>query len=300
MDEQDDYDVFLDSWQPSNSLTYGTLEHYLSDPFSFHRVLDDTSASAPVLREQNAKGTKKEMSAGEISARGVSFFKDRQECWAAHFRNYVLSKDVPETKLDAYLEGVKNLWIDGRSTRQNSKEMLALKASIQAHDRSFYPVSTQQFVLNSVCDTVSPLFNCMEMKVIFEANSGLIDAFLPAYIDYLNFPALNSMDDIYLRRGVFLTARPTTRIEKNFMSSYSLALGPVEQFAQTGANHSNSTGQQTVISAPVGALHNRIVAFAGFIQGMDLSQLEFVVAPPTTKQQLDYHGEYGGIHEYSF
>jgi hypothetical protein len=42
------------------------------------------------------------------------------------------------------------------------------------------------------------------------------------------------------------------------------------------------------------------VAFAPFIEGMDLSQLELVVAPPIAPMPLRHLGEHGGIHEFEF
>jgi len=48
------------------------------------------------------------------------------------------------------------------------------------------------------------------------------------------------------------------------------------------------------------AIQERVVAFAPFVDGMDLSQLEFVVAPPVERTPLRDHGEHGGIREFSF
>ncbi len=42
------------------------------------------------------------------------------------------------------------------------------------------------------------------------------------------------------------------------------------------------------------------MAFAPFVDGMDLSQLEFVVAPLVERTPLRDHGEHGGIREFSF
>lgn len=53
-------------------------------------------------------------------------------------------------------------------------------------------------------------------------------------------------------------------------------------------------------SAPLPALQTRTVAFAPFIAGMDLSQLEILVATPVEEVPLIAGQEQGGIHEYEF
>lgn len=299
-DEDDDYDVFLDGWEPSEALNYATLQQNLGDPYSYQKMLDDTSSSAKVRRNPNVTGTRKEMTTDESFARKFEFFKENQDVWAEHFCDYVLGKDVPISKLEVYLDSFKRLWVDGRSKRQNSNQMMEIKASIHAHDRAYYPISIKEFVINPVPSDVTALFKPWEMKAIFEANSGLIDALLPDYTDHLNSLGQSSQDDIYLRRGVCLPETPTIRKELNYLSSYSLAMGPVEQFAQTGAKSTQFPGQPMIFSAPVGAFQNRIVAFAGFITGMDLGQLEFVVAPPTQRMELRDCGRFGCIQELSF
>ena len=55
-----------------------------------------------------------------------------------------------------------------------------------------------------------------------------------------------------------------------------------------------------IFSAPLAAIQDRIVAFAPFIRGMPLDQLEFVVAPPVEEMGLRYLGVFSGIHEYGF
>ena len=90
------------------------------------------------------------------------------------------------------------------------------------------------------------------------------------------------------------------REELHYLSSYSLALSPVEQFAQTWTNSTKNSGVPSIFSAPLPALQARAVAFAPFVEGMDLRQLELVVAPPVKPTQLIYRGTRGGIRDYEF
>ena len=138
------------------------------------------------------------------------------------------------------------------------------------------------------------------MEVIFEANSGLIEAFLPDYVDHLAEEGPGSVSGLYVRRGVLMPDVQSVRRELYELSSYSLALGPVEQFATTWTAATRDRGVPCIFSAPLPAVQNRIVAFAPFIEGMDISQLELVVAPPIAATPLVFDGKFGEICEFSF
>lgn len=179
--------------------------------------------------------------------------------------------------------------------------MLAIKASIRDYDRLCHS-GARQFVTNEVDDGVPALLTPAEMRAIFEANSGLIDAFMPDYVDYLGRDGPGCLDDLYVRRGVYMPSVVAAefRRELHYLSSYSLTVGPVEQFARTWTPVTRDNGTPTIFSAPLPAIQDRIVALAPFIEGMDLSQLEFVVAPPIEEMPLRDDGEYNGIREFSF
>jgi len=83
------------------------------------------------------------------------------------------------------------------------------------------------------------------------------------------------------------------RTELHYLSSYSIALTPVEQFAQTWTDATRDAGVPSIFSAPLPAIQNRVVAFAPFIEDMDLRQLELVVAPPIEPTPLRRLGEQG-------
>jgi hypothetical protein len=298
-EERDDYDIFLDTWQPSERLLLSTLPHNLSDPFTRQRLLADSTGAALAERAAFAPGPKV-MDGDEFAARASDFFEDHQSKWSEEFRDYVLDKGVPPAKLETYLVSFATSWVDGRKRRQDSPEMLAIKASIREFDRLVHPKQFGRFVINGVDEGIAPLFTPEEMAAIFQANNGLLEAFLPDYLDHLGDEGPGSLGELHVRRGVFMPKHDEVRRELHYLSSYSLALGPVEQFAQTWTPATRAGGIPSIFSAPLPAIQDRVVAFAPFIENMDLSQLEFVVAPPVEEMPLEHHGVFGDIHEFSF
>lgn len=297
--ERDEYDVFLESWEPGDRLRHATLPQNINDPFIRKRLFDDSTGRAPVERTPFAPGLKI-MATDELVVRAYDFFQGRQADWAEQFRDYVLSKGMSAQKLDTFVTSFAQSWVDGKKRRQYSPEMLAIKASIRDFDRICHPAYAGRFVLNPVDAGVAPLLNPTEMAAIFEANRGLIDAFMPDYIDHLGNDGPGALDEVYVRRGVYMPSINAVRRELHHLSSYSLALGPVEQFAQTWTTATRDNGVPSIFSAPLAAIQDRVVAFAPFIAGMDLSQLEFVVAPPIEKMKLRDDGVHGEVHEFSF
>ncbi|MCV0428668.1 MAG: hypothetical protein K5905_24695 [Roseibium sp.] len=298
--ERDDYDVFLDNWEPGEVLRHASLPQNLSDPLIKKRIFEDSGDNGQVARTTYSPG-QKTMDDDEISVRAYDFFQKKHKRWANEFRDYVLSKDVPEEKLDTLVAGFAQLWVDGKRRRQDSLEMLAIKASLRDFDLLYHTTNAGRFVSETVEASIPPLLTPLEVKVILDANRGLIDAFIPDYIDHLGDEGPASLCELYVRRGVYMPPVDTkVRCERHYLSSFSLALGPVEQFAQTWTTATRNTGTPSIFSAPIAAIQDRVVAFAPFITQMDLSQLELVVAPPVEEMHLVDHGMHGGIREFSF
>lgn len=297
---RDDYDVFLDTYEPSRQLRHATLDAYLNDPVMRQRLLDGGDDPEAIARTAWGPGTKV-MDAEESIARLADFFEDVQPKWAEHFHDLVLSNGFPEEKLEQIEEAFRTDWIDGLSRRQSSDTMMALKASIRDHDRERFKARAGRYVLNSVPDDVDALLTPGQVRILFEANSNLLQAFIPDYQDQFDDLNFAGVGNLYVRRGVHMP-QPTDLIrrELHYLSSYSLSLGPVEQFARTWTKATLTTGVPMIFSAPLPAVQERVVAFAPFIARMDLSQLELVVAPPVDETPLAPEGEFGGIHEYAF
>lgn len=295
----DEYEVFLDSWEPRERMEYAVLSHNLSDPVVQDRLLTDSDDGSPVERAKYSSGYKG-MSQAELDARHYHFFEENQEEWAAHLRDYLEERGIPGSKVDIYSTNFATLWVDGYKRRQDSPEMLSIKASIRDHDREFHPATAGRYVLSAVDPSVAPLFTTEEMAILFEANRGLVDAFMPNYVDALDSTFISSPSDLFVRRGVYMPGLVTELTELHYLSSYSLALEPAEQFAQTYTPATRAKGVASLFSAPLPAVQARIVAFAPFIASMDLRQLELVVAPPIAPTLLTQHDAFGGMQEYSF
>ena len=278
-EEKDDYEVFLNTWEPGERLRYATLPQNLADPVVLDRLLRDSTGAAPLMRTAFSPGLK---------------VMDGNES------DYLQSHEIAEAKIDAYCESFANHWVDGRKRRQDSAEMLAIKASIRDHDLKFHPRTADKFVINPVDKATQSLFTPDEMAIVFEATRGLIDAFLPDYVDLLDATLGGTISDLHVRRGVLMPDIEKVRRELHYRSSYSFALGPVEQFAQTYTPAMRGSGVKSIFSAPLPAIQTRIVAFAPFVKNMDLRQLELVVAPPIASTPLQYDGEFDDIHEFSF
>ena len=293
MSAEDDYETFLETWEPSERLRHASLPQHLDDPVVVRELLAD-EGDGKVERTPYAAGMKL-ITSEEGRDRRYDFFVDRQPKWADQFEDYVLSKGVPRAKLVTFVDRMARIWVDGRA-RQESKEMLAIKASIQALDEALHRNAAGRFVLNAVPRGAKPLFTVDEMQVIFDANSGLIVALLPDYVDALGADGPGSVGSLHVHRGVRMPSVETDRREVHYLSSFSLALGPVEQFAQTWTPAAKSSGVPSIFSAPLPAIQHRVVAFAPFIAGMSLQQLEFVVAPPIAETILSRDGAVGGIN----
>jgi hypothetical protein len=298
--EDQDYDTFLETWAPSERLIHASLEQHLNDPFSRVRMLEDNASRPYVERSKFVEGETKAMVAEELIARRYDFFVKHQRTWAAGFRDYLLHHRVPTRKVAAFIKGMATLWVGPPADRQNSPLMRGIKASIRDLDRLNFPSTAGKFTLKPVDDSVEPFFTPEEMRIVFEANAGLIDAYLPDYVDVLRGEGPGAVGGLYVRRGMRLeTAPPALRHELHELNSYSLGIGAVEQFAQLWRRKTKN-GVSVIVSAPLPAVQTRIVAFAPFISKMTLGQLELVVAPPVSETPLVFQDQYDGIGEYLF
>lgn len=297
--EPDDYEVFLETWEPSEFLNYANIPSNLNDPLISRRLLDNQSDETGVERTAFAPGPKI-VSPEEFAARRFEYFHDNQAKWSEEFRDYVVSKGVHEGDLNTFIESFRDDWIDGQRRRQKSVGIMAIKSSIGQFDQFHFGNRVKSFVHNQVDTSVEPLFDVNEMGIIFEANEGLLEVFLSNYVDQLGTEGPSTFSEIYVRRGVLMPSVEKYRKELNYLSSYSLALTPVEQFAQLWTNKTKSAGVPSIFSAPIPAVQKRTVAFAPFISGMALEQMELIVAPPSEYTALDNRGEHGGIIEFEF
>lgn len=299
-DPNADFEVFLQSWQPSEILDHACLPANVHDPLAAMRLTADFTADGELKRTEFAAG-KKQMTDVEASLRKFDYIRKNRRTWAKHFRDYALNAGLSPKKYAAYRRAFATQWIDGMRRRQDSPEMMAIKASIRDHDESFHPKEAGKHVLTPIPSDVTALLEPWEMQIIFRANKEMLEVLLPDYIEALEGDRGGSINRLYVRRGVFMPGPPgDLREERFYLSSYSLALTPAEQFAQTWTAATQHKGVACVFSAPMPAVQDRVVAFAPFIHQMDLSQLELVVAPPIAPTALVDMGVRGGIRDYEF
>jgi hypothetical protein len=294
--DYDEYDVFLDTWKPSETAEHAMLPPYQQDALAKQRMLDDGSAAAAPTRTAFEPGVKV-MEASEEQLRSVDFFVSHQAEWSRDFRDGLSAAGIAADKIDDFVGSFAASWVDGSSRRQGSPEMMGIKASIRDHDRACHWRHAGKFVLSEVDAGVAATFTPAEMAAIFDVNARLLETVIR---DYLDIMGIDSINELYVRRGVFMPKITDLRIDLHYLSSFSFALGPVEQFAQTWTRATKGSGVPCIFSAPLPAIQTRVVAFAPFIEGMDLQQLELVVAPPTEPTPLEPLGDYGGIHEFRF
>ena len=297
--ERDEYEVFLDTWMPSERLVHASLPHNVSDPLIGEQLILDSTGDARVLRTVYAPGPK-ELADEEWATRAFEFFADRQAAWSRDFEDVVTSRGVPGSKFDPFVKAMAADWVDGKARRQKSPAMLSIRASVRDHDLHFHRSTAGRFTLLPVADGVCALFEPEEMEIIFETNESLLQQYLPDYLSALDHHHVESVSDLTVRRGIYLKDVPTERYEASELNSYSLGLGVPEQFAQTWVQEDAGRGQPCLISAPLPAVQKRIVAFAPFIANMTLEQMELVVAPPLSATRLTDCGSYGAMHELSF
>lgn len=260
--------------------------------------MEDQSAVGRVRRTLFEPGTKL-MTEDEEKLRKFAFFKSNQDNWSEDFRTRLVDEGLDEEKVDSFIRSFATHWIDGSYRRQLSPEMLAIKASIRDHDRFFHSAYAGQYVLTQVPGHFEPLFSPIEMQSIFQINCNLLELYIQDYVTALYSEGDGSINRLYVRRGVHMPKAPgELREELHYLSSYSFALSPVEQFAQTYTKSTQETGVSCIFAAPLPALQKRVVAFAPFIKEMDLRQLELVVAPPVEPTTIVNVGEWGGIREY--
>lgn len=160
--ERDDYDVFLDTWEPSERLQHTTLEQNIFDPLAQARLFADMEGTAPVERAPFLPGPKR-MTDREEQLRKYDYFKRNQENWSEEFRTRLIDAGLDEGKVDRFILRFATDWIDGTNRRQNTPDMLAIKASIRDHDWFFHREYAGRYVLKPVPEDVEPFFNALEM-----------------------------------------------------------------------------------------------------------------------------------------
>lgn len=307
MDRANEEEVNI-SPEDSEVVELATLTKYIFDPAFTNRFISAAANGEEQIARIGYYPNEKTIDLAEFADGGYKFFNDNHSKYASELEERLVEV-VDADKVQKYLSAFRKFWIDGRQMRQDSPEIMEIKASIRDHDRHYYG-NRHTFVnkANSIPQSVNALFSPDEMYHIFEIISRLADKCVEDYLQSRSDWEFTSLNRIYLHRGIFPAKRieDAVLVEENYLSSYSMAVTVPEVFAQTFDSRSVHTGEPAMLGAPFPLFHGRIVMFAPFIRGMTLGQLEVCVAPPLEFCPLRYQGMFpSGVpglsfHEYEF
>ena len=305
-DEPDDYDEFLatfDAWS-NPALVHACMPQYIDDDLSKQRMIATASEGETTLEREPFQEGQKSVSANEAHLKCLDFFKQRQTRCCGELRDRLVHDGIATHKIDEYFDAIANVWTQGRSTRLKSPQMQAIFASIARHDHAYRPDAAGKFVVNSKVSGVTPLFTPEEMASLFLANQNMLETGIADYFKAIGNGNERSINRTYARRGMYCDRPPVPRWkEQDYLSSYTLMLTVAELFSQTWRPSTQATGKPTIVSTILPNLQQRVVAFAGFIDGMEIRQVELVVAPPVRAFNVRYHGTHGtnaAIEEFEY
>lgn len=279
-----EYGEFLDTWEPTDLLKHTIQNANLFDPVAQAQLLADVTGHGTIPRQIKGRGYNK-ISDEEALLRQLSFFEGNQKKWSIDFNQRLLDEGVREARLATFIDAMTNIWTDGKK-RQEDIVMQRLKTGIYLHDRLFHANTAGKYVINGVDGSLDPLFDPIEVETLFRVNENMLELHLAEYIQSLHGDRDGSINWLHVRRGVCMPYLPKQYLEEaHYLSSYSLASGPAELFAQT---HGRGTcnGIPCIFSGPVPAIQTRVIAFTPFIENMTVDQIEFVVAPPVKAMPL--------------
>lgn len=299
LDATDSDEGFIDPTAASSLMRYIALDQNLESPRSFARLATHISEDEQLVRTISTPRTIKLLDPVDREILGLEYLKKQQQALSNDFKERLIADGIDEQDVDLFIDAFAKLWTDGRATRQSSNIIQRIKKSVHDHDLHFYPSNAGRFVTYHPDPSILPLFNPNEVGTIFAANSNMMETFIQDYFNQVyEHPSEASINRFYARRGVALETLPGASLkELNYLSSYSISESITEQFSATCSSRDS---YRCIFSCPVPALQQRIVAFAPFIHGMTIDQLEIVIAPPIELMPLIDDGIHEGIHEYRF
>lgn len=305
-EDDDSYEAFLHSFDPNDypALMFSSSDAYVHDHLALDRLIKHGSiGDATLARDLYRPGTK-HIGPEEVGITNLDFFRITQTQDSAELRARLRRAGISSARIDRYMQAFATLWVGTRSQRLHSPQMLEVMASIVQHDLVFHSGAAGRYVANQPYAAVSPLFSPEQMAAVFQANSDMLETTLYAYSKRLSENDGWSINRVYARRGMHrVTDISPVWSEQQYLNSYSLTVTVPEQFAQTHTHTSRKAGVPTIVSACLPSIQGRIVAFAGFVEGMTLNQAELVVAPPVRELAVRYLGTHGtapAIEEYVY
>lgn len=243
-------------------------------------------------RAKSIKGENKNICIHEENLDVFSFFYNTSEKLQNEFRERFI-KELGKDKYTHFIEMIVDQWSDGKSKRLKGEDLINFKKAI--HHYLVSKNSKQLYCSNTLNDYNLTLFNGQDIEKIIELNKSMMQCAIEDWIEVHPNRFQFSTNNIYFRRGInaVLEGQSGSYIEKDYISSYSLAISVAEQFSQTGKN------QRTIVNAEFGMFENRVLFFAPFIEGMNLKQIEIGVIPQFNKPlKFTYQTEIDNVKEY--
>lgn len=278
----------------SDLTRYAELEKYLFDPFYEHRYVQAASHGLADIARDPGKVGNKAVSDTENLVSGYAFFDKNKEKMREDYLDR-LTSFIDEDKVQRFIKTVTTHWYDGRPSRTTSDDIWEIKKSIR--NNLIERTSNTKFTMKDENRDVEPLFETNELGHLLHVTHQMFDHYIQDYLqsrpDYLE----TSSNRIYIHRGIRINELPPEDdyYEYDYINSYSLAQSVPEQFTAIAKN-----GQfRVMIGGCVNDFSDQILAFAPFIPGMDVQQLELCIIPGFNPLRIRYEGEYSGVHEYT-
>lgn len=274
---------------------YIELEKYIFDPFYEHRYVQAASNGLADIARDPGKPGIKAVSETESIVSGYSFFEEKKEKMRQDYLERLTCSVISDEKVQRFIKIISEFWYDGRKGRTTSDDIWEIKKSIR--DYLFERGDNKKFTIKDENRNIKPLFTTYEMGHLLRVTHEMFDHYMQDYLqsrpDYLE----NSINRIYIHRGIRIDELLSDGdyYEYDYINSYSLAQSVPEQFTAIAKNGHF----RAMIGGCVNDFSDQILAFAPFIPGMDIQQLELCIIPGIYPFRIRYDGEYSDIHEYT-
>jgi hypothetical protein len=279
----------------SDLTKYSELEKYIFDPFYEHRYVKAASNGLTDIARDPGKPGPKAVSKTESLVSGYSFFEENKEKMRQDYLDRLTSSVISEEKVLRFIKIIAEFWYDGRPERTTSDDIWEIKKSIRNY--CIERTGGTKFAVKDENRDIKPLFETYEMGHLLKVTHEMFDHYMQDYLqsrqDYLE----NSSNRIYIHRGIRIDELLSEGdyYEYDYINSYSLAQSVPEQFTAIARNGKF----RTMIGGCVNDFSDQILAFAPFIPGMNIQQLELCIIPGIYPLRVRYDGEYSGINEYT-
>ncbi|MET4312548.1 hypothetical protein ABIC01_005559 [Bradyrhizobium sp. RT4b] len=229
----------------------------------------------------------------------LQFFVDRKDALQTEFVAE-LSEKIGEARTLLFCDTIAREWSDGLSKRLKGN-VLALKRSIKAYLETIGggDLTIDRMVTLSDIQPGDAMLTNEELVGVLTVNDRMMQVLIDDWIAQRPGASSISRSDIFYRRGIILQElfeHEFEYIERDFISSYTLAMSVADKFSQNVKK--DKVGIPAIISADCDYFAGRILFFSGFIPGMDPRQLEIGIIPADRPDMLTYQETHAGVAEY--